>query len=249
MVANVTLSVRLSDATASITAWMPGTPRPVLSWSVWSNTSSPSPGSVWLSPPNGMCSVITGATLAAISAAAASAWPCTSLVVIDASVVDRLCDSSRTCCWLDAIASRNAFCSGVPSALNIAFSWLSVVSRIARSLTTGSVAEPVSSCLSCVGEIVGSVRPENEIISSALPPRADRDRLGLHRAQALEQMLGVDRRHHLVAGGLPEQAHRLRVVAVNDAARRVVKEVGAVANRRRQARPRAPPRSPWWCRA
>ena len=33
MVAKVTLSVSCSDATASITAWMPGTPRPLPSWS------------------------------------------------------------------------------------------------------------------------------------------------------------------------------------------------------------------------
>jgi len=68
---------------------------------------------VWFVAADGMCSVTTGATLAAISAAAASACRASSLVVIDASVVDRLCDQQATClAGLDAMASGSGVARG-----------------------------------------------------------------------------------------------------------------------------------------
>ncbi|MGC4095208.1 MAG: hypothetical protein QM756_46265 [Polyangiaceae bacterium] len=55
------------------------------------------------------------------------------------------------------------------SVLAKAFSLSSDASRTVRSLTSGLLRAPVSSCLSCVGDTDGSVRPEKLTSSLALP--------------------------------------------------------------------------------
>ena len=75
----------------------------------------------------------------------------------------------RTCVWLVASASRNCFWTCVRPSWPAAFSAFSDWSRSARSDTSGSRPDPVSSCLSCVGEIDGSVRPAKLTSSLALP--------------------------------------------------------------------------------
>ena len=115
--------------------------------------------------------VTTGVTFAENSAAAASAWPLTSSAVIAFSVVPSCSASARTCVWLVASLSRNCFWTVLPSVLASWFSWSSAWSRSTRALTSASVRDPVSSDLSCVGEIDGRVRPA-KLTSSLELPRA-----------------------------------------------------------------------------
>ena len=115
----------------------------------------------------------TEVTLAANSAAAASACPWTLSEVIPLSVVDSWSASERTCVRLVASRSRKSIWTELASCLAMANSWFSDESRSARTWTSGSVLEPVRSCLSWVGAIDGSERPA-KLTSSLELPRAPR---------------------------------------------------------------------------
>ena len=124
--------------------------------------------SEWLSPPIEMCTVTTGVTFAAMSAPAAHSCPLVSFAVMFPSVVASWLASDRTCVCDVASASRNCaapWCRPLGECIGCR-----AVSRCVCSVTSGSFFVPVSSVLSCIGVIDGSVRPEKLTSSPALPP-------------------------------------------------------------------------------
>ena len=90
------------------------------------------------------------------------------------------------------------------------------VSRSVRSaLTSGSFLVPVSSCLSCVGEIDGSVRPAKLTSSLALPRAPTAIGAVCTVPKQAARCLAKRRDHHLAAAGVAQQLHHLGLVAVH----------------------------------
>ena len=80
--------------------------------------------------------------------------------------------SWRTCVWLVTSLSRNCFWTLLEVRFARSFSLVSDESRRSRSVplaTSASPRVPCRSCLSCVGEIDGNMRPPKLISSLALP--------------------------------------------------------------------------------